>query len=302
MEYAALRCGAFSCGDGPACRGGGDQHLAACGPHAAHGQVIALCGGASAGGLTAIERIVEVGLFDAHTAPICVELLGDHHGEHGLDTLTDLGGLGHDGDGAVAGYLDEGVRREVGPGCAELRGGMGKIEEAECKASTGRRADLQETSPRESVGSEIHECDSGLVWAAVAGADAAAWYSLADTCVGTATADVAVHRSVDLGVRGMGSVGQQTGGGHNLAGLAVAARGHIKLLPRHLDRMGAVGREALDGGDGTAADGADGGETGAHWTAIQQDRTCSASANSAAVLGAFQVEGVAQRPQKRRIG
>ena len=69
MEDAALRGGALGCGDGPACGGGGDEHLAACGPDAAQREVIGLCAGASAGGLTAIEGIVEVGLLDADDGP-----------------------------------------------------------------------------------------------------------------------------------------------------------------------------------------------------------------------------------------
>ena len=182
---------------------------AACGPDAAQGQVIALRGGASASGLSAID-VVEVGLFDAHMAPVGIELLGDHHGEHGLDALADLGGLGHDCDGAVGGDFDEGVRREIGSWCAELRRGDGKIEEAECKASAGECADLEETSPRERLWSESCMGVTPLRLVGCCGGRSCGGMvdSLTDARIGSATADVAVHRSVDLGVGGMGSVGQ----------------------------------------------------------------------------------------------
>ena len=126
MEDAARRGGALRGGDGPACGGGRDQHLPACGANAAQGQVIGLRGGASSSRLSAVEGVVEVGLLDAHMAPVGIELLGDHHGKHGLDALADLGGLGHDGDGAVRGDVDEGVGRESrplgAPNCAGVNG------------------------------------------------------------------------------------------------------------------------------------------------------------------------------------
>jgi hypothetical protein len=77
----------------------------------------------------AVEGFVEVGLLNADGGPIGVELLGDHHGEHGLDTLADLGGLGHEGDDAVGSDLNKGAGREVGARRA-LREGEGRIEEA----------------------------------------------------------------------------------------------------------------------------------------------------------------------------
>ena len=112
-----------------------------------------------------------------------------------------------------------------------------------------------------------------FLWAAAGGAACGGLVDgLTDARIGSATAEVAVHRGVDLGVRGMGRVGQQRDGRHDLAGLAVAALGHVELLPCHLDRVGAVGREALDGGDGPVADGADG--------RCRQERTGLPSSNT----------------------
>src|ERR1700756_3392898 len=45
----------------------------------------------------------------------------------------------------------------------------------------------------------------------------------ANALIGTAAADVAAHEVVDIGVGGMGLLGQQGDCGHNLAGLAIAA-------------------------------------------------------------------------------
>ena len=44
-------------------------------------------------------------------------------------------------------------------------------------------------------------------------------------------------------------LGEQRGRGHHLAGLAIAALGHVEFLPRGLHRRGFLRREALDGGD-----------------------------------------------------
>ena len=45
---------------------------------------------------------------------------------------------------------------------------------------------------------------------------------------------------------------EQRRGRHDLAGLAVAALRHVDLLPRQLQRVGAVGRQPFDRRDGCA--------------------------------------------------
>src|SRR6186997_1085326 len=71
---------------------------------------------------------------------------------------------------------------------------------------------------------------------------------LADPLVGAAAADVG-HRLVDIGVGRFRLLLQQRGGGHDLAGLAVAALRHVDRGPGLLHRMRGIGREALDGDD-----------------------------------------------------
>jgi hypothetical protein len=95
---------------------------------------------------------------------------------------------------------------------------------------------------------------------------------------------------------------EQLAGGHDLAGLAVAALGHVELLPRLLQRMHRVRIEAFDGGDLLAADARDRGQAGARRGAVDVHGAGAALAHAAAVLGADQAERVAQGPQQRRVG
>ena len=53
--------------------------------------------------------LIGVGLFDDDLRPVGVEFLGDQHGQHRLDALTDLRVLRHDADRAVGRDRDEGV-------------------------------------------------------------------------------------------------------------------------------------------------------------------------------------------------
>src|SRR5688572_30751175 len=66
--------------------------------------------------------------------------------------------------------------------------------------------------------------------------------------VGAAAADVG-DPGIDVVVGGRRVVLQERGGGHDHAGLAVAALGHVELGPGPLHRVRAVGREALDRDD-----------------------------------------------------
>src|SRR5687767_4702622 len=69
---------------------------------------------------------------------------------------------------------------------------------------------------------------------------------LADARIGSAAADVAGHRAVDIGVAGFGVLLEQRDGGHDLAGLAVTALGHVQLDPRLLHRVAAIARQTFD--------------------------------------------------------
>src|SRR5258706_7879365 len=72
---------------------------------------------------------------------------------------------------------------------------------------------------------------------------------LADARIGSAAADVPRHRLVDIGVGGSRYRSEQRGGGHDLAGLAVAALDDLEIEPRLLDFLAdRGGADGLDGG------------------------------------------------------
>src|SRR6202171_1280617 len=72
---------------------------------------------------------------------------------------------------------------------------------------------------------------------------------LADALVGAAAADVAAHGIVDIGVGGVGFLGEQRYCGHDLSGLAVAALRNVFFHPGLLHGMAAIGGGAFDGGE-----------------------------------------------------
>src|SRR5262245_31691592 len=71
-----------------------------------------------------------------------------------------------------------------------------------------------------------------------------------DARVGTAAADVALHRGIDVGIGGLWVGRDQCAGGHDLTGLAIAALRHVQRQPGRLD-LSARRRAAdrLDGRD-----------------------------------------------------
>ena len=148
----AARGGAVGGGAAPGLGGGGDQHLTARRPNTAQGIPIERRGEAAAGELGAVLGRIVVGLLDADVLPVHVQLLGDEHGQHGLDALTDLRVLGDDGDDAVRRDLHIGVqRRGVGvgqAGGADRRAGRQRQAEAQEHAAAGRGAGLQEGATR----------------------------------------------------------------------------------------------------------------------------------------------------------
>lgn len=68
--------------------------------------------------------------------------------------------------------------------------------------------------------------------------------------VGTAPAEIAVHSRFDLRIGGLGRIGKEGRGRHNLARLAITTLRHIVLEPCLLYRMVAFFGKAFDGGDG----------------------------------------------------
>ena len=125
----------------------------------------------------------------------------------------------------------------------------------------------------------------------------------ANPLIGSATADVAAHGVVDIGIGGRRLFGEQRRGRHDLSGLAVAALGYVDRRPRFLNGMRAGGRQALDGDDlvgGLHA--ADGERARAHQPAIDVHGAGSALRDSAAELRPGQPHLLADDPEQRRVG
>ena len=95
---------------------------------------------------------------------------------------------------------------------------------------------------------------------------------------------------------------EKGGGGHDLAGLAVAALRHVVLFPGFLHRVVAIFRKAFDGGDPGGAHAGNRQITGAHGHAVEVHGTGAALGDTAAVFDAEEVEVVAQDPQQGRVG
>src|SRR5262245_13582742 len=72
----------------------------------------------------------------------------------------------------------------------------------------------------------------------------------ADAEIGPAAADVPGHCLVDIGIGGRRDLHEQGGGGHDLAGLAVAALHDLEVEPGLLNPLaGGGGADSLDGRD-----------------------------------------------------
>ena len=95
----------------PALRGRGHEHLPPGGADAAQRIVVERRRHASARELLPVLGLVERRLFDPHVLPFDVEFLGDHHRQHRLDALANLGILRHDRYDAVGRDVYESVER-----------------------------------------------------------------------------------------------------------------------------------------------------------------------------------------------
>ena len=105
----------------PGLRRRGHQHLPSGGADAAQRIVVERRRHAAAGELLSVLGRIEGRLFDPHVLPFDVEFLGDHHRQHRLDALADLGILRHDGDQAVWRDADERVERRGFARAGEFR-------------------------------------------------------------------------------------------------------------------------------------------------------------------------------------
>src|SRR2546422_3249377 len=125
----------------------------------------------------------------------------------------------------------------------------------------------------------------------------------ADARIGATAANVARHRLVDIAVGGRRVLRQQRGGGHDLAGLAVAALHDLEVEPRLLDPLAdGCGADALDGGDGMADRGAHRRDARSSWYAVEVHGAGAAQCGAAAELGASHAEQVPQDPKQGHVG
>src|SRR6185369_7466922 len=120
--------------------------------------------------------------------------------------------------------------------------------------------------------------------------------------IGAATADVAAHRGIDVRVGRILVGGKQSGGAHELAGLAVAALRHVVLDPSYLQRMRVVPGQAFDRADTLALNSRQRGLARAQRLAIDMHRASPAQALAAAEFGAGETEFVPDHPQQRGVG
>src|SRR2546422_6000027 len=138
------------------------------------------------------------------------------------------------------------------------------------------------------------------VWAPISGLLRRAVDGGADPLVGAAAA-VFGHRGVDIGVAGVAFLGGRRCGGHDLAGLAVAALRHVLGDPGPLPRVAAAGRQPLDRGHALPGDRRDGHHAGSHGRAVEMHGAGAALGDAASELRAGETEVVAQHPQERRV-
>src|SRR5882762_1534610 len=126
--------------------------------------------------------------------------------------------------------------------------------------------------------------------------------SLADSHISAAPTDVPRHGGVDIAIGRVRVGGEQGGGGHDLAGLAVAALRHLQLDPGLLDLFaGGCGAYRLDRGDALAGRGSDRRQARAHRLAIEVDGARAAQAEAAAEFRAGHPEHIAKYPKQRRV-
>src|SRR5262245_24203272 len=124
----------------------------------------------------------------------------------------------------------------------------------------------------------------------------------ADTCVGAAAADVAVHRLVDLLVGRLRRALEQRLRGHDLAGLTVAALRDTDLDPCRLQRASdGIAADRFDGHHLAIGHHREGRDAGAHRLPVDVHGAGATEGHAAAELATGEPELVSQRPQQRSV-
>src|SRR2546428_8792121 len=125
---------------------------------------------------------------------------------------------------------------------------------------------------------------------------------LADARISAAATNVPRHRLVDIGVSGRRDLRQQRGGGHDLAGLTVAALDDLEIEPGLLDLLaGRRSADGLDGGDRMSDRSAHRHHAGSPRHAVQVHGAGAAQCDAAAELGAVHPKQVAQGPEEGHV-
>src|SRR4051794_22004398 len=122
-----------------------------------------------------------------------------------------------------------------------------------------------------------------------------------NSCVRSASAEIAVHRGIDLRVGWLRRLRQQRGGLHDLPGLTVSALRNVVFLPRGLARVRAVRAEPFDGGDLLPGHHFHRGEATANRFAVLMHGAAATEADAASELRAGEIQLVTQVPKERHV-
>ena len=122
----------------------------------------------------------------------------------------------------------------------------------------------------------------------------------ANAVVSAATANVAGHGSVDIGVGGIRISRQQGRGGHDLTGLAVTTLGYVQFHPSFLHGgQFTVFRQPFNRGDVFTGYSGNWRGAGTDRRAVKVDRASTTLGDATTVLGADQANRVSEYPQQR---
>src|ERR1700756_2617139 len=122
---------------------------------------------------------------------------------------------------------------------------------------------------------------------------------LPDARVGSAAADIAAHRLINILVGWFWNLGQQHRRAHNLPGLAIAALRHVQLNPRLLQGMRQVSGQPLDCRYVLSLRSGQRSNTRANRLSCQVYGARSAERHSTAEFCSRQSQRVPQHPQQR---
>ena len=122
---------------------------------------------------------------------------------------------------------------------------------------------------------------------------------LANSFIGSAATKITVHGFGDLRVGWIRRLREQSGSGHNLSGLAIAALRNLFGDPGLLQDMETIGAETFDGYDIFPGDLRDGSRAGANGRTFHVHGACTAEARAATKLGSRKLKRVSQTPKAK---